>query len=197
MDDNDCPAAEPLLNRRTILKFVAGAPLVATFGFVASPLLRYLKPTMEAGSFFQSADLPKAEQSVQFRKNDFPDIWTCIPFLLPVRYLVFNPEEYETRKIPAFIISTAANKVVAFSRICTHCRHTQPVNFLSNTAELPYIEQSKTPVLCCPCACDLSTFDPTDGRVLSGPAHRPLRRIDVSFDGECYRIIGLEQGGIA
>lgn len=69
--------AGALLTRRTILKLIAGAPLVATFGFVASPLLRYLKPTMKPGNFFQSADLPKADQSVRFHRLDFPQSWTC------------------------------------------------------------------------------------------------------------------------
>lgn len=184
-----------LLTRRTILKLIAGAPLVATFGFVASPLLRYLKPTMKPGNFFQTADLPKADQSVRFHRLDFPQSWTCVPFLLPIRYVVFNPEGQETRKTAGFILANAKNEIVAYSRICTApCHvdgHHQLLNFLMDTAEIDCIAQSKSPVLYCPCACCLSTYDLNDhGRVIGGAAKRPLRRIDVAREGDYFIVTG-------
>ncbi len=192
-DSEHCTDAEPSLSRRTILKFIASAPLVATLGFVASPFLRYFKPSMKAGNFFQTADLPKAVQPVRFHRTEFPEPWTCQPFSLPMRYVVFNTEGHETGKEPGFILRTAANEVIAFSRICPNYHH-HPLNFLMNTAELPCIPQSKYPVLYCPCACCFSTFDLNDnGRVMQGPASRPLRRMDVTFDGEYYTVIGLAQ----
>lgn len=193
-----CSGVRELLPRRTILKLIAGAPLIATFGLTASPLMRYLKPTMKAGNFFQGADLPIPDQSVRFEWRDFPDKWTCLPFLLPVRYLVFNPEDHETREIPAFIMRNEANKIIAFSRICPQCRHRQPLNFLMKTADLPDIPQSKNPVLYCPCACDFSIYDLGDnGRALRGRAGRPLRKIDVVFDGKYYIPSGIDVAGIA
>jgi hypothetical protein len=192
-----CTDAKASLHRRTILKLIAGAPLVATFGLLASPLLRYLKPTMKVGNFFQTADLPKAEQSVRFQRADFPEFWTCIPFRLPMRYMVFNPEGHEIRETPGFILRTAKNEIVAYSRICPNCRHSQMLNFRMDAAELDCIPQSKTPVLYCPCACDLSTFDlSNNGRMLGRSVSRPLSRIDVAFDGEYYTLTGVEQNGI-
>jgi Rieske Fe-S protein len=190
--------AEGLLQRRTILKFMAAAPLVATFGLLPSPLMRFLKPSMTAGNFFQNADLPEIGAAVQFQRNDFPEVWTCIPVLVPVSYAVFNPQGHEIRKIPAFMVRTEKHGVVAFSRICTYCRHTQPINFVMDTAELGLARLCKTPVLCCPCPCDASVFDLNDnGRVLRGPAWRPLRKMTVAFDGENYTITGIEPAGIA
>jgi len=190
--------AKALFHRRSILKSIVSVPLLATFGLLPSPLLRYLKPTMAAGGFFQSADLPKPEQSDRFQWADFPEIWTCYPIMLPLRYEVFNPEGYEKRNTPGFIMRSANNEIVAFSRICPHCHHRQMLNFLKHTSELACIQQSENPVLYCPCMCDCSTFDLCDnGRVLSGPAPRPLRRMEVSFDGKYYTITGLEQYGIA
>jgi Rieske Fe-S protein len=162
-DKEPSTEAEALLTRRTILKFIAGAPLVATFGFVASPLFRYLKPTMRPGNFFQAADLPKAQQSVRFSRRDFPEPWTCLPFMLPMSFKIFSPERHQIRQEPGFIVCTAKNEIVAFSRICTHCRHRQPINFMPNTLGISYLPQSKTPVLVCPCDCCLSTFDLSDG----------------------------------
>lgn len=144
-DEEQVAVDRALLSRRSLLKFVAGAPLVATFGFVGSPLLRYLKPTMEPGNFCQAADLPKTESSVIFHRRDFPAPWTCIPFLLPMKYVVFGPERYEIRKEPGFIIRTAGKEIVAYSRICTGCRHRQPINFISSTVGMSDLPQSKTP----------------------------------------------------
>ncbi len=196
-DRENCSVPEALLHRRVILKLIAGTPLVTTFGLLSSPLLRYLKPTMKAGDFFQTADLPKAERTIRFQRHDFPETWTCIPFMLPLRYAVFSPEGHEIRETPGFIIRTAKDEIVAFSRICPNCRHRQMLNFLKNTAELDCIAQSKTPVLYCPCACDLSTFDLSDnGRVLAGPASRPLSRMSVTFD-DGYIVTDLEPYEVA
>lgn len=153
---------------------------------------------MEAGNFTQSADLPKPQQPVRFNRRDFPAPWTCIPFLLPMSFEVFNPEKHQIRMEPGFIVSTAKNEIVAYSRICTHCRHRQPINFMPNTLGVSYLPQSNTPVLVCPCDCCLSTFDLSDGcRVLQGPACRPPLRMNVAFDGDNIIITGLEQGAIA
>ncbi|MDZ4834622.1 MAG: Rieske 2Fe-2S domain-containing protein [Candidatus Melainabacteria bacterium] len=196
-DKEHCTDAKAVLTRRTILKLIAGAPLVATFGLLASPFLRFLRPTLKPLDIVGQSDQPLAEPPIPtFIDKDFPAPWTCLPFTFYQKYLEYNPELAEVRTTPGFIMRTAKNEIVAFSRICTQCRHQQPVNFLRDTHEHNCITQSKTPVLCCPCDC--STFDPNDnGRVLGGPASRPLRRMTVAFDGEYYTITGLEQNGIA
>lgn len=196
-----CAEAGALLSRRAILKVIAGAPLVATFGFTVSPLLRYLKPTMKPGNFFQSADLPKAEQTVRFERRDFQQSWTCIPFMLPIRYEVFNPEGHQIRKTPGFILATEKSEIIAYSRLCTNPHHEhgerQPLNFLMNTAEIDCITQSINPVLYCPCTCCLSTYDlKNNGRVIGGAAKTPLRRMNVLVEGDIYIVTGLDQAEI-
>jgi uncharacterized membrane protein YhaH (DUF805 family) len=37
-----------------------GDPLIVTFSLLASPLMRFLKPTIQPGNFFQGPDLPTA-----------------------------------------------------------------------------------------------------------------------------------------
>ncbi|MBS1998397.1 MAG: hypothetical protein JSS86_18865 [Cyanobacteria bacterium SZAS LIN-2] len=202
-DKEHCADAAALLPRRTILKLVAGAPLVATFGLLTSPVLRFLKPTLKPLDILGQSDQPLAEPPIPtFIDKDFPAPWTCIPFIFNQKYIEYNPEGHEIRKTPGFIVRTARNEIVAFSRICTfrHHRHgqQQPLNFLMDTAVLDCIAQSKTPVLYCPCCCCLSAFDINDsGRVLGGPAPSPLRRMTVAFDGAYYTVTGLEQDGIA
>jgi len=205
---------EALLSRRAVLKVIAGAPLIVTFGLATSPLMRFLKPTMKPGNFIQAADLPAADQPVQFHRGDFPDTWTCLPFMFPMKVLVFNPEQCEIRKIPGFVIRVENNQIIAFSRKCpkqgdhvlnyvsdpvNHCCggcpgktvHCQCAAALS-MASL----RIKTPVLVCPC--DGSIFDlSNNGRVLAGPACRPPRQFTVNVDDDLISINRLEAGGIA
>ena len=47
----------------------------------------------EAWQFFQSADFPVAEQPAQFSSRDFPEIWTCLPFMVSMKYAEFNAEK--------------------------------------------------------------------------------------------------------
>ena len=117
--------------------------------------------------------------------------------MLQMRYAVFNPEGSEIREIPAFILRDAQNRVVAYSRICPHCAHSQPINFVKDTSQLPWGAKSKFPVLACPCPCDFSLFDLNDdGRVLSGPSLRPAQKLVVAFEDGCYRVQGYEQNKI-
>lgn len=188
---------EAFLTRRRVLRLIAGVPLVVTFGLLLSPFLRFLRPTLKPLDLLGQSDQPMAATPIPtFIDRDFPRSWSCIPFMYSQKYIEYNPEGCEIRRIPGFIMRKAKDEVVAFSRICTYCRHSQPVNFVDDTSKYDYLPQSKTPVLVCPC--DGSTFDPNDnGRVLRGPAYLPLRRMTVRFDGEYYTVTGLESGGIA
>jgi Rieske Fe-S protein len=205
-DMEQCNNAEALRSRRAVLKIIASAPLVVSFGLLASPLMRFLKPTMKPGNFFQAADLPVADQPAQFKWHDFPDIWSCIPFMLPMKYLVFNPEQYEIRKKPGFAVRIEKDKIVAFSRICPS-RGCQYLNYARDAADnycgctpekskCCCIVQTTTPVLICPCC--HSVFDVSNnGRVLAGPAPWPPRQFTVNYDGDLISITSLEQYGIA
>jgi hypothetical protein len=117
-DTKHCSDPEALWSRRAILKTIAEAPLVVTFGLAASPLMRFPKPTMKPGDFFQPPYFPTADRVEKFQRDDFSEIWTCLPFILHLKYTVFNPEQYEIRKIPGFVIRIDEDKIIAFSRIC-------------------------------------------------------------------------------
>jgi nitrite reductase/ring-hydroxylating ferredoxin subunit len=207
-DMEECHNAEALWSRRAVLKIIAGAPLVITFALVASPLMRFLKPTMKPGNFFQAADLPEASQPPLFHISDFPETWTCLPFMFPMKYLIFNPEQSEIRQIPGFVIRVGINQIVAYSRICPK-QHDHILKFASvhprvdgscgcrdTTCKGACIGYAKTPVLICPC--DHSVFDVSNnGTVLRGPAFYPARQFTVDRDGDWISINRLEQVGIA
>jgi hypothetical protein len=179
-DGDDRDKAESLLSRRDLLKAMTGAPLVVSFGLFTSPVMRFLKPSMQPGNFFQSADLPTADHPPVFNMSDLPDVWNCLPFIISMKYLVFNPEQYEVRTMPGFVIRTGEDKIVAFSRRCPKQRD-HILNFVLPTADGSCgcpdsnckgycIGYAKTPSLFC--HCDKSVYDVArDGRAICGSAY--------------------------
>lgn len=55
-----------------------------------------------------------------FTDSDFPKPWTCIPFMFNQKYVEYNPEGAEIRKIPGFIVKLPTGDVVAYSRSNPH-----------------------------------------------------------------------------
>jgi len=204
-DMKPCKTSEALWSRRAVLKMIAGGPLVLSFGMVASPLMRFAKPTMKPLDYFQGADMATPHKPVQFSWSDLPESWTCLPFQVQMRYLVFNAEQYEIRTIPGFIIRLPNDQIVAFSRICPRGCHF--LNYVIPTASgscgcadltcAGYcISYARNPSLICPQ--DRSAFDLTkDGCVTYGPARRPPRQFTLKFNGDVISITGFEPGTIA
>ncbi|MBS1953828.1 MAG: hypothetical protein JST89_06580 [Cyanobacteria bacterium SZAS-4] len=192
----------PLRSRRTVLKILAGAPLFITFGLVASPLMRFLKPTMKPENFFQEPDLPTADRPPLFNISEFPDAFFWLPFSFPMKYLVFNPEQHEIRQIPGLLVKLQTNEVVAYSRICPKQR-SHILSYLDVRPMLPgcgcadksclgaCIGYAKGPVLLCPHGCGI--FDVSDnGRVLKGST-RPPRQFAVDRSVDWITITGLKE----
>jgi Rieske Fe-S protein len=183
-------------SRRVLLKAVAAIPLAATFGLLISPMLRYLRPTLKPLDIFGPSDQPAAETPVVFKESDFPTPWTCLSFNFKQSYKEYNPEGKETRQIPGFIVKLPTNEIVAYSRICPHLGCI--FNFVKDPAECAkgYNFKPDGPVFACPC--HLSVYDILHGgKVVSGPAPRPPRSFELKKEGDQYRVVSLEAGGIA
>jgi len=175
--------------------------MVFSFGILASPLARFLKPTMKPGEFFQAADMPAAVRNVEFNLTDFPADWTCRPFEFQMKYVVFNPEQEQIRKIPGFAVRIAPGNIVAFSRLCPNGRGCI-LNYKSESC-CGCIESTVEQCICAAkrnhailvCPSHQSTFDLTQGgRVLAGPAPRPPLQFDVIRQGDVISINRLEVG---
>ncbi len=184
-------------SRRLLLKTVAAIPLAATFGLLASPFLRFLLPTRKPLDVLGKSDQPIAEPPVpSFKDSDFPEPWTCLPFMFKQSYIEYNPEGKEVRQIPGYIVKLPTGDVVAYSRICPHLGCI--FNFVKDPAECAkgYNFTPNGPVFACPC--HLSVYDIANaGKVVSGPAPRPPRSFEVKKVGEEYQVLSLEAGGIA
>lgn len=183
-------------SRRTLLKTIAALPLAGTFGLLASPLMRFLRPTIKPLNILGISDQPKPKKDVIFSEKEFPEAWTCLEFMFEQAYLEYNPEEMEVRKVPGFAVKLPDGKVVAYSRICPHLGCI--FNFVKDPNECAkgYNFKPQGPVFACPC--HLSVYDiAQDGKVVSGPAPRPPRKFDVKTEGDQIKIVSLEAGGIA
>ena len=112
------------------------------------------------------------------------------------KYLEYNPEGKEVRKIPGFIVKLPTGDVVAYSRICPHLGCI--FNFVKDPDECAkgYNFKPNGPVFACPC--HLSVYDIAQaGKVVSGPAPRPPRKFEVKKEGGSYKVVALEAGSIA
>ncbi|CAN5251733.1 hypothetical protein BH11CYA1_BH11CYA1_39220 [soil metagenome] len=196
--DDEAREREPWVSRRSVLKFIAGAPLVFTFGMVASPLARFFKPTMKPGAFFQVPDMPKAVRSLEFSMADFPADWSTKQFDFQIKHAVFNPEQEQIRTIPGIAVRTAPGKVVAFSRLCPlrgcllEYRSQSCCGCVNSVTEVCNCAMKKEGgVLVCPR--HLSVFDLSqDGRVVAGTFAWPPRRFNLFLKDEVITISGLD-----
>jgi nitrite reductase/ring-hydroxylating ferredoxin subunit len=87
--------------------------------------------------------------------------------------------QYPTDSDPCILIRPAADKFVAYSRLCTHA--TCPVYYrpAQNTIE---------------CPCHQGYFSVADGSVIEGPPPRPLPRILVERRGDDIVATGVLKG---
>ncbi len=86
-----------------------------------------------------------------------------------------------SEKTTAWLVKTPDDKVVAFGPQCTHlgCAY--------------HWDEANQNFLC---PCHTSTFA-VDGKVLSGPAPRPLDRYEVKLEGQKILIGSLKKPGVA
>lgn len=82
--------------------------------------------------------------------------------------------------------------LAGFSRVCTHLGCAVYLNRDLEAVHFAFNYQARHPELTCPC--HLSIFDPTRaGEAVSGPAVRPLPRLQLELRGEDVVAVGLER----
>jgi Rieske Fe-S protein len=183
-------------SRRAFLKVLAGAPMAAVVLATVSPVMRFLKPSMQPCNIFQPADVPTARKSITFNADDFPRVWTVLPFVMELGYVEFNPEKVFYKKMLGFAIRLPDDSIMAVSRICPTVGCI--LNYIPDPADVRHCLgfTPDAPVLHCPC--DHSTFDLANGAVpIAGPARRAPRMFVVQRTNNTINIVGMEQCPIA
>jgi Rieske Fe-S protein len=77
--------------------------------------------------------------------------------------------DYPTNDKPCYLLRPEADTYIAFSRLCTH--HMCPVVYAPDAKEFD-------------CPCHGAVFSAVDGRVLAGPAPKPLPQIRLERRGD-------------
>ena len=88
---------EPAATRRTFLKYLLGFSIVSTVTGVVGPIIAYLWPTGQSGTYAGPVEVGKAE--------DFP---------------VGSGSIVTVENKPVMIVNTKTGGIKAFSAICTH-----------------------------------------------------------------------------
>lgn len=124
-------------------------------------------------SFAASAALT-AKAALSRREGPWPTLEVAQVGDLPVGHarVFFYPEPDE----PCLLVRLDADNFVAYGQRCTHLG-------------CPVLYQAAERRLHCPCHAGF--FSVTDGRVLAGPAPRPLPRIELERRGEELWAVGV------
>lgn len=88
--------------------------------------------------------------------------------------------DFPTDEDPAIAVRLPDGTLVAYSSVCTHLSCTVLWNLDEERLD---------------CPCHNGTFDPFDGRVLTGPPPRPLPRIELVERSDGIYAVGVTQGG--
>lgn len=187
-------------SRRKLLKLLAATPLYLTFGLAGTALMRFAKPSMSPLGVFDPADLPTNASKDSFHLSDFPNPWTCIPFVYHMKITLFSPEKEEIRKIPGYVIRTQTDEIVAYSRLCPKdgCILSYLPNGVQNCGCAKEDKNCccarNTPALVCP---SLHTvFDLTTEQVIGGSSWRPPRKFELEMQKDTFAIVRLEINSI-
>lgn len=179
---------------------MAGAPLILTFGFSCDAVIRFLKPTMKPLGVFDPADEPLQTMGAVFSTEDFPEPWTCLPFMYSMKIKVYSPEQEETRNIPGFMIRLADEQFVAYNRECPRGKGCM-LNFVKESIRdcgcgtsfkkcCCNIEVNNPVLVCC---CHMDTYDlAKDGECIRGPSPKRPKQFELVFQGERITIGRLE-----
>jgi arsenite oxidase small subunit len=185
--DDRTPETTPDLERRRLVTWLWRLPVIVTLTGGAYVVFRAVQvhfgkqepPQEPTFSRINPVEVAKGESlaetwsSSTFTFGGIPAIAIRLPKLIPGGLTVHD------------------NYYAAFSRICTHqgCLvdlHTDPEAIALATNYRPV-----APALVCPC--HLSVFPPLKaGRAVSGPAVRPLPRIELAASGNTLYATGIE-----
>ncbi|MEJ2290809.1 MAG: Rieske 2Fe-2S domain-containing protein [Deinococcales bacterium] len=126
----------------------------------------------------------------------FAQVWNAVPFELagdhPIPAIVVRLPGPIPGGLEASGPGGETLYLAGFSRVCTHMGCTVYLNRDLPGINFAFNYQTTHPDLTCPC--HLSIFDPTRaGEAVSGPAGRPLPRVQLELRGNDIVAVGLER----
>ena len=121
--------------------------------------------------------------------SEFPEVWS-------EREFVLGSVPAVALRLPEPIsggVSVTGQHYAAFSRVCTHQGCIVALNRNLEAIAVAFNYRTDSPALACPC--HFSVFDPERaGEAVSGPAVRPLPRVELNVQDGALFAVGLEGG---
>ncbi len=158
---------------RKRLVLLAGSGAIGTLGLAA------ITPALSLGPALDTDELTRTPWHAGRRLVDEEGTPIAAASIETGAFWTAYPEGADRELIgsPVVVVRIPAG-VVAYSKICTHAGCA-----ISLYRKPTFAELEPRPALVCPC--HYSTFDPAqNGKVLFGPAGRPLPRLPLEVDGD-------------
>jgi ubiquinol-cytochrome c reductase iron-sulfur subunit len=153
--------------------------LLAGGGAVSALGLAAVTPALSLGPAFDVNALTETPWRKGLRLVDEAGKPLAAAEVAPGTFWTAYPEGADREQLGApLVVVRIASGVVAYSKICTHAGCA-----ISLYRKPTFADVESKPALVCPC--HYSTFDPAqNGKVLFGPAGRPLPRLPLEVDAE-------------
>lgn len=174
--------------RRQLLTWLWRAPVIAGAGAALFAAYRAYSTLFERGRASLEPQFEPHEAQEIASLADFSSVWHAVEFQyagLPVVAL----------RLPEAVaggLSSGEEHFIAFSRVCTHQACIVNLNRDSEAIAFAFNYRSSGPALVCDC--HLSVFAPLRaGEAVSGPALRPLPRVQLAAEQNVLRATGVER----
>lgn len=174
------------MNRRDFLKIIMGIPVIGGALLLASPFVRYLRPSTDPLAETQLAlgeenklditqwngvdglvkepDMPRPSKEISFPLSEFTGPWSYSTFVFGQQSKEYTFKHFQTSNIPGFVVrlpepqKNGQPDFIIVSRICPHMGCVFNFEKTKEAIAAYNYPSANNPHFCCPC--HLSVFDP-------------------------------------
>jgi arsenite oxidase small subunit len=190
--DDDKPDTTTDLERRRLATWLWRLPVIATLAGGAFAVFRAVQVQFGKQEPAREPTFSPITPVAVTERDNLAETWSSSTFTaggVPAIAI----------RLPALIsggLTVRDNYYAAFSRVCTHQACLVDLNTDPEAIALATNYRPQAPALVCPC--HLSVFLPLEaGKAVSGPAVRPLPRIELAARGGTLYATGIETRSIS
>ena len=199
-------------SRREFLKLLVGIPLLGAVVAFLSPVLRYLRPTVKPFQYFPEPEKGASKPMIVAKLSELEKPWSAKEFIYDLKTVEYTPRGLQISKIPGIVVrlpddiaasQNNGEKYVCFQRICTHLGCVFRFETNPDDVAKGFNYRPDSAVFACPCHLSVYALTKRDpvwnsvGKVVSGPAPRPPRKLAFEIKNDEVVVTGVEAGGIA
>jgi Rieske Fe-S protein len=190
------PDGAPDEDRRRLIRWAWRLPVLLAVGGGALGLYEAIRIHFEKDTPATHPVFEPRPATAVAGLQAFAQPWDSVPFELagdhPIPAIALRLPGPIPGGLEAATTGGETVHLAAFSRVCTHLGCTVYLN--RDLAGISFAFNYRTPHPDLTCPCHLSIFDPTRaGEAVSGPAVRPLPRVQLELRGDAVVAVGLER----